>query len=144
MQPGDVSFVEHLAQHAFGEYSMRAGTSTLSMARARSALSYIACKDEEPAGFAVLELQAPGNVHLAAIAVQEAHRGMGVGRKLLSHVEREAASRRGVWLRLWTSQANLAALDLFFKAGFKIEQRLARYYSRGQDAVLMVKRLEPA
>jgi ribosomal protein S18 acetylase RimI-like enzyme len=142
MQPSDATFVERLAQHAFGEYSMRAGTSTLSMARGRGALSYIAYKEQRPAGFAVLELQAKGNVHLAAIAVQDADRGTGVGRTLLSHVEKEAASRCGVWLRLWTSQANLAALDLFLKTGFKIEQRLARYYSRGQDAVLMVKRLE--
>jgi ribosomal protein S18 acetylase RimI-like enzyme len=141
MGASDIEFIEPLAERAFGEYSWRPGASTLALAHGPRAIAFIACSGSSRAGFAVLEIHSARDAHLAAIAVLENYRGSGVGRQLLAHVEREAAIRESACLRLVTSQANLAAIDLFLKAGFRIEQRLGRYYSRGQDALLMQKRL---
>jgi ribosomal protein S18 acetylase RimI-like enzyme len=141
MRSSDSEFIEELAERAFGEYSSRAARITLALARGPQALTLIACAGPLRTGFAVLELQNRRQAHLAAIAVSERYRGTGIGRSLLASVEREVAARKRVSLRLVTSQANLAAIDLFLKTGYKIETRLTRYYARGQDALLMSKRL---
>ena len=141
MRSSDAEFIGPLAEHAFGEYSARAARTTLALARGPRASTFVVCAGALRVGFAVVEFQNDREAHLAAIAVAEGYRGSGIGRCLLSHAEREVAARKRVLLRLVTSQANLAAIDLFLKSGFKIESRLPRYYARGQDALLMVKRL---
>jgi ribosomal protein S18 acetylase RimI-like enzyme len=44
-------------------------------------------------------------------------------------------------VRLMTAQANVEALELFLKSGFRISERVARFYPRGQDACALVRRL---
>lgn len=141
MQKADSEFISALAARGFGEYARAAAKSTLSMAEGSAAVTLVACQAERASGFAVLELDGEDSGYLAAIAVAEEFRGMGVGRLLLSAVEREACRRGRTSLRLVTSESNVAALDLFLKAGMLIERRLRKYYPRGQDAVLLRKRL---
>lgn len=137
----DAGFVEHLSGEVFSEYTQAAAPKTVAMARQRGASLIIGTLDERAAGFAVV--RAGGDVaYLDAIAVEAMARGHGLGRQLLSAAERHALRRGARLLRLVTAQANLAALELFFKTGFFIERRLHRYYPRGQDALGLVKRLE--
>jgi ribosomal protein S18 acetylase RimI-like enzyme len=95
-------------------------------------------------GFAILRLGDAGPAWLDAIAVTPSVRGCGVGQLLLASVELEAAKHGARQLGLATADSNLAALDLFLRAGFVIQRRMPRYYERGQDAVEMEKRLVPA
>ena len=82
-----------------------------------------------------------GDGHLDAIAVTEEARGHGVGRALLAEIEAQASERGTRRLALVTADSNLAALGLFLREGFTIVQRIPRHYPRGQDAVILRKRL---
>ena len=44
-------------------------------------------------------------------------------------------------LELCTADYNLAALDLFYRHGFRLVRRRERFYDRGQDACILVKDL---
>lgn len=140
----DAAFVRELGARAFSEYSPRAGTGMPNAADRGSAV-IVAELGEVAVGFAVVTFENAGPrrgvASLDAIAVVEAERGRGVGRALLRGAERVARTRGAAELRLVTAQANVAALDLFLRAGFDTERRLARYYPRGQDAISMRKRL---
>ena len=135
----DAEFLRTLAQRAFGEYDLRAGEHTVRLGERRGSLTLVACAEDRPVGFAIVEHHG-GASSLDAIAVDEASRGAGVGRRLLGAVEAEARRSGAMELGLVTAEANVSALDLFLKAGFRIERRLPRYYRRGQDAVRLRKR----
>ena len=90
-------------------------------------------------GFAVV-VHGP-TARLDAIAVTAEHRGTGVGRQLLAGAERVAKRNGAARMTLATAETNLAALDLFLRSGYRITRRLPRYYSRGQDALEMSKKL---
>jgi ribosomal protein S18 acetylase RimI-like enzyme len=135
----DAAFLRALGQRAFGEYDASAGEHTVLLGERRDALTLVACAEDRPVGFAIVKLSGAAS-SLDAIAVDEASRGAGVGKRLLLAAEREARRRGATELGLVTAEANLSALDLFLKAGFRIERRLPRYYRRGQDAVRLRKR----
>ncbi len=78
---------------------------------------------------------------LCAIAVDEHARGQGVGAALLAGLERALAAEGVRELSLHTAQANLSAIDLFLKQGFRIERRLPRFYRGVFDACAMRKRV---
>jgi ribosomal protein S18 acetylase RimI-like enzyme len=135
----DEAFLRSLGQRAFGEYDSAAGEHAVRLGARRDALTLVACAEERPVGFAIVRLRGTAS-SLDAIAVDEASRGAGVGKRLLRAAEAEAERRGATEIGLVTAAANLSALDLFLKAGFRIEERLPRYYRRGQDAVRLRKR----
>jgi ribosomal protein S18 acetylase RimI-like enzyme len=105
---------------------------------ARTGTTLVAELSGRFAGFAVVEFEGR-SAHLAAIAVREADRGLGVGAHLLQAVEALGRKRGAQTLQLCTADSNLAALDLFLKRGFRIEKRLSRFYARGQSACQLAK-----
>jgi ribosomal protein S18 acetylase RimI-like enzyme len=135
----DDAFIAQLAAHAFSEYSTHASGSTLRMARA--GVTWLACRAGEPVGFAVVRPGDPGQAELCAIAVDESARGLGVGTALLSKVERVMAIAGFRAVTIHTAQANLSALELFLKRGFRVERRLPRFYRGVFDACELRKRL---
>ena len=139
----DEAFAARLGGIAFADFDPRAREHTLSLARARGATTLIACAGAEPLGFTIVEMAGDGVVLLQAIAVEPNARGRGVGSALLRATEQLARKRGSSALRLCTAQANVEALELFLKHGFRIERRLARFYSNGQDACTLVKTLAP-
>jgi ribosomal protein S18 acetylase RimI-like enzyme len=140
-KPSDESFIIALSVEAFSEFSERAGARAMSLAHGRGVVTLVAERRAKPVGFAVLRMDARGEGHLDAIAVADAARGHGVGRALLREIELETLERAGRMLSLVTADSNLAALGLFLRAGFTIVQRIPRHYPRGQDAVMLSKRL---
>lgn len=137
--PADDSFIADLAERAFSEYDLRSGVNTARMAR--SGATYIACRAETRLGFAIVLRPTKGSAELSAIAVEERARGTGVGTALLSFVERALAAEGVEELRLHTAEANLAAMDLFLKCGFAVQQRLPRFYRGVFGACSLHKRL---
>jgi [ribosomal protein S18]-alanine N-acetyltransferase len=134
----DRAFVAALAADALREYDSGAGERVRAMSVAPGTLTLIAFIAARPIGLAVLATEA-GAAELLAIAVQADVRGQGVGRLLLGQVEAKARSRGARVMRLCTAEANVAATELFLKAGFVRERRFARYYKNGQNAVSMIK-----
>lgn len=132
--PEDEPFVAALAREAFAPFTRHPEDSTRRMLREPSSMTLVATRAGKPVGFVVVEDHGGGLASIQAIAVTPAERARGVGQELLNaaiRVAREAGGRR---LRLCTAQANVEALALFLKAGFRIVRRMPRFYPRGQDA----------
>jgi len=140
-EAGDAAFVARLGGEAFSEFSEGAREHTARMAE--RLVTWIAVRGGQPVGFVVLEQQGDV-VELQAIAVSEHERGRGVGRRLLVAAEEWAGRAGARRLALRTAQANLAALELFVRAGFRIEARLPRHYRGMYDAFVLVKALARA
>lgn len=138
----DAQFIRELAELVFSEYSRAAGAHTLGLSEHGDAVTLVARLAGRAVGFAIVSFEAPAAT-LAAIAVEPRSRGLGIARRLLVRAEEEAARRGAGLLSLATAEANLAAIDLFLKAGYRMSGRLFRYYGRGQNAVGMRKRLKP-
>jgi ribosomal protein S18 acetylase RimI-like enzyme len=138
-EPADAGFIRDLGRTAFAEYSPNSAREVTSMAgRGRA---FVATDRGVPVGFVLLEPNSDETVHVSAIAVTESARGRGIGRRLLEHGEEAARSGGARELSLVTADGNLAALELFLRAGFRRTRRTARYYSRGQAAIWLSKTL---
>ena len=83
----------------------------------------------------------PTQAELCAIAVDEYARGTGIGAALLAKVERVLSLAGFSEITMHTAQANLSALELFLKHGFRIERRLPRFYRGVFDACALRKRI---
>jgi ribosomal protein S18 acetylase RimI-like enzyme len=140
-RPSDRAFVQTLSKSAFAEYTPWSGRRTVAMAERGSSVTFIAELAGVPVGFAIVDFASEGVATLDAIASVESERGTGIGRALLEQVEHEVRRHSLSRLRLVTAEANLAALDLFLKHGFHIEQHKTAFYPRRQNAVVLEKRV---
>lgn len=135
----DRGFIEALSKIAFVEYTPWAGRRTAQMAERASSATFVAELAGSPAGFAIVDFATPESPTLDAIATLVAQRGVGIGRALLERVEVEVRRRGARRLRLVTAEANVAALDLFLKRGFRIVEHKHAFYPRRQNAVVLEK-----
>ena len=83
----------------------------------------------------------PDDAEIALIAVREDHRRRGIGEKLLERAAEEAkeGGAKNVFLAVRTG--NSAARALYEKNGFVPVYVRNRYYSDGEDALVMVRSL---
>jgi [ribosomal protein S18]-alanine N-acetyltransferase len=142
--PEDAAFVAELSERAFGEYGAHPARYTLSVIEHPDTRSWLAVEAGVPLGLVVLELN-ERRAAILAVAVTERARGRGIGGLLMQVAERHAQAQGARQLSLCTADANLAALDLFLRRGFRIVRRKPGFYSRRQDACELEKTLiEPA
>ncbi len=141
LEGADAAFVKELGELAFGEFSRDAGRSTLWMAEHHP--TWIAVRGDERIGFAILRAPTRGFAELLAIGVAERERGRGVGRALLERAESAARVRGAPGITLHTADANVAAIELFTKRGFRVVRHLSRYYRDVYDACEMRMTFEP-
>ncbi|HMJ11140.1 MAG TPA: GNAT family N-acetyltransferase [Polyangiaceae bacterium] len=139
----DDDFILRLSASAFSDYSRRSGPNTLGFVRAESAHTFIAWRGSERIGFASIDCHG-AQASLQAIAVIQSEKGRGVGACLLAAAETAARAQAARQLSLCTGEANVEALQLFLRSGFRIVRRLPSYYARGQNACALSKRLAPA
>lgn len=150
----DENFVLTLSAEAFGEYAKEGARSTLEMAKRWTCLvaeipgvvpaptAATLATRRAPAravGFVVLKAERGELAEILAIAVVEEERGRGFGRALLEAAEQKARAARTSGVMLHTADANLAALELFVRSGFRVKRRIARYYRNVYDASEMLK-----
>lgn len=109
----------------------------------RRGTTWVAWRGDTPVGFAVVHPLDQFSVDLCALAVEEDARGLGIGRALLAHVERTVVSAGLKEIRLHTAQSNLSALELFLKSGFRLQERLPRFYRGMYDACALFKIVGP-
>ena len=138
----DDAFIARLSVRAFGEYNKNPEWTTLEMAHRGT--TWLAWRADRPVGFVIYERAGSKHADLTAIAVEEQARGSGVGAALLAHVELELAAAGTLELRLFTATANLSALELFLKRGFRTLRRVPRFYRGVFDACELGKRLRSA
>jgi ribosomal protein S18 acetylase RimI-like enzyme len=79
---------------------------------------------------------AAGEAELLRVAVDPAHRGGGLGRRLLEACQQELAEEGLVNLFLEVRASNAAAIALYRACGWKACGLRPRYYPDGEDAAL--------
>ena len=105
-------------------------------------LSYrIVTTSGEMVGFIFVIVNEDGSAHLTTIGVAPEHRRRGLAMDLLSHVEEALRIRSVRTIVLEVRVSNTAAQSLYRDAGWTVVQRLAKYYSNGEDCFLMLKSL---
>ena len=103
----------------------RAGTVTL-----------IAQCDHRPVGYLIAYQRALGGrseMYVAGVAVRPSHRRAGLADSLTQAI-RVAHPR--LWLHV--RESNVAALALYRKHGLSEKQRIERFYSNGETAIVLV------
>ena len=91
----------------------------------------------------VMVLLENGQSRILSVAVHPARRRGGIGRKLMEAAERVARERGATVARLEVSTVNVGAIALYRGLGYRTEGLLPGYYSWGEDAYSMQKKLEP-
>lgn len=76
--------------------------------------------------------------HVKDFAVHPEHRGRGVGTSLLQRTLADLAMRGVHTVKLEVRENNDAAIRLYRQHGFTHRQTSPRYYSNGEDALVMV------
>jgi len=102
---------------------------------------YVAELKGKVIGFIVGDLRGRSYGHIVSIAVDEQYRGKGIGRCLIEKLI-EKFKRKGVKIvKLEVAVSNNVAQSMYKKIGFKIVDCIEKYYSNGEDAFIMEKRL---
>lgn len=81
------------------------------------------------------------NAEVDNVAVAENYRREGIARKLLEMLEEEAKARGATVMLLEVRVSNAAAMSLYLRLGYAGVYTRSRYYSDGEDAVVMQKKL---
>lgn len=89
--------------------------------------------------FAFLMVNDNGSAHLTTIGVAPEHRRRGIAVMMLDHLEKALLQREIGTLMLEVRVGNVSAQELYLKYGFYVVQRIAKYYSNGEDCFLMMK-----
>ncbi len=95
----------------------------------------------ETVGFIFVMINENGAAHLTTIGVAPEHRRRGLARMLLDHTEMALRNRKIGTVVLEVRVGNFAAQRLYREKGFTVVQRIAKYYSNGEDCFLMMKAL---
>lgn len=107
-----------------------------------NSLSYqIVTAKGEMAGFVFVLLNPDGVAHLTTIGVAPEHRRRGLGLRLLRHLEEVLRIKGASTIVLEVRVANVGAKALYEDAAYTIVNRIAAYYSDGEDCFMMVKSL---
>ncbi len=93
-------------------------------------------KDMDIIGFAIgIEQKKEG--HILVIAIRDGFKRMGIGtflmKKLIDVYEKKGINK----LKLEVRTSNIAAISMYKKMGFKITNRLKRYYENGEDGFVL-------
>ena len=78
---------------------------------------------------------------IANVAVTEPYRHSGVGTAIISELLKIASSQGAKKVFLEVRVSNSIAMELYLKSGFKGAYARTRYYSDGEDCLVMVKEL---
>ncbi|MFZ1624633.1 MAG: GNAT family N-acetyltransferase [Gammaproteobacteria bacterium] len=92
------------------------------------------------AGFAIMHF-GDDIAHLNLLAVDSAHQRLGLGRQLLSWLERTAITAGTFSICLEVRARNPVALLFYHRLGFLETGRVQRYYSGREDALRLMRDL---
>ena len=103
-------------------------------------LSYrVVTPKEELVGFAFIMVNDNNAAHLTTIGVAPEHRGRGLAKLMLDHIERSLREKEVGTIMLEVRVANEVAINLYRRFGYTVVQRVAKYYNNGEDCFLMMK-----
>jgi [ribosomal protein S18]-alanine N-acetyltransferase len=99
-------------------------------------VGYLMCRIEY--GFSHLKrLSLARKGHVVSVAVKEAHRGKGIGTRLLLSGHEALAKKSASECYLEVRVSNVGAAKLYETLGYKVTGRLESYYRDGEGALVM-------
>jgi len=105
-------------------------------------VGYIMCRIETGMpSFRSLSFSKRG--HIISIAVLPEYRNRGIGYALVSRALRAMTLYRASECYLEVRVSNTPAINLYKKLGFEIKGTMHRYYADGEDAYIMVRKINP-
>ena len=103
-------------------------------------VGYIMCRIEY--GFSQLKrLGLARKGHVVSVAVEEEHRGKGIGTGLIIASQEEMTKKSATECYLEVRVSNVQAIGLYQKLGFKVTGRLEAYYRDGEGALVMAAQI---
>lgn len=141
IQAEDITAVNALEQAAYGDkWSHRDYNHELHRnALAHNCVLHLTFPSRSLVGHAGFWLLAD-ELHISTIAVQPEWRGLGLGEWLLLHLIEQGQPMGATLATLEVRLSNQVAISLYQKYGFAEVGRRPRYYSDGEDALLLTTR----
>lgn len=103
--------------------------------------SYVLCNKEKIMASIVLMIM--GRVgKVVSLGVDPGCRRRGVAKRLMALGEKEMRKRGAASMHLEVGITNEAAVELYKTLGFQIVRRIPEYYSWGEDAFTMTKKIK--
>ena len=103
---------------------------------------YIIEKKNVIAGFVILQTAGTFSGYIQTICVDEAYRGIGLGKMLLHHCD-ERVLQFSPNLFICVSSFNTGAIKLYYKFGFKLVGELENFVKEGFTELLLRKTVGP-
>lgn len=133
----DIVGVWHLERACFGPDAWGLLEILLALLTARVRLKAVTA-DGRLVGFGVGDVNLlERTAWIATLGVQPEFQRRGIGRRLLSAIEARLTGSR---LKLTVRASNTPAISLYQKFGYHPVTRITRYYSSGEDGLVMEKR----
>ncbi|HEY3421074.1 MAG TPA: ribosomal protein S18-alanine N-acetyltransferase [Methanomassiliicoccales archaeon] len=92
-------------------------------------------------GYATAYTEPGVKSRVLSLAVDKRHRGRGIGVELMREIEHRARTLRSNSVSLEVRVTNEVAVNLYLKEGYRIKGTIPDYYSKGEDAFYMEKKL---
>ncbi|MEM0227552.1 MAG: ribosomal protein S18-alanine N-acetyltransferase [Ignisphaera sp.] len=103
-------------------------------------LFLVAEYDSRIVGYVSGLVRRDGFGHIVSLCVDPEYRRRGIGKQLMNRIEELMKKLFNVCLyRLEVRVSNSIAILLYESIGYRIQARIPRYYSNGEDAYLMIK-----
>ncbi len=142
----DAGYIRSLSKKVFSKYGSYDDT-LFTWFLSGATFTVLAFEGKGPVGFAMLGRSSHDQnfsrvYELLAIAVEPEVQKRGIGSRLLGTIVRQASEQKAEILLLHTSKDNSAGRKLFRKHGFVPSQTKGHFYPKGQDAMMMCKKIE--
>ncbi len=134
--------VFRLDQRCFARHEVYTKATLKTLLELPTGLSYRAITPENKmSGFVIATLDEDYVGHITTIGVAPEHRRRALASRLLSKAEEALRLRNINMVRLEVRASNNAAQKLYREHGYCVMQRLHRYYTNGDDGLMMLKSL---
>ncbi len=103
---------------------------------------YVVENEKEIAGFVIIQVCGTFSGYIQTICISEAHRGQGIGTKLLQFCE-ERILKISPNVFICVSSFNKGAIKLYYEFGFKLVGELDNFVKEGFTELLLRKTVGP-
>ncbi|MBI2042437.1 MAG: GNAT family N-acetyltransferase [Candidatus Nealsonbacteria bacterium] len=139
IRPADLASVMEINDRAFA--SQRPETYFQRLLRKYPEDFYVAEKDNEVVGYVLGHIKAEGLGWIKIIAVRHSHQGQGVGGAMMEFITDKLKAAGAQSIGLHARTGNQKGASFYQDIGFQIIETLPQYYSNGESAYRLEKKI---